>query len=147
VHHGTIDDVIQSDDPLPALGVLYPLALMFKHGKISMELLTSEAGLPEEKPRRRFRDLLRRPRWRTLLLTALLFALGLFLSRWEPTRNNLGLLLGWPHRLAERILGPPHPVGTPLGALGFTFYSALDLLFLYICAALILRQRRDAGAG
>lgn len=40
-HHSTVSDVLSWDDPLPALGVLYPLAVFLKHGKISTELLVS----------------------------------------------------------------------------------------------------------
>ena len=40
-HHNTVSDVLSWDDPLPALGVLYPLAVFMKHGKITMELLVS----------------------------------------------------------------------------------------------------------
>jgi hypothetical protein len=40
-HHNTVSDVLSWDDPLPALGVLYPLAVFMKHGKISTELLVS----------------------------------------------------------------------------------------------------------
>ena len=31
--------------PLPVLGLLYPLAVFLKHGKLNMELITSE-GIP-----------------------------------------------------------------------------------------------------
>jgi predicted ATP-grasp superfamily ATP-dependent carboligase len=40
-HHSTVSDVLSWNDPLPALGVLYPLAVFLKHGKISTELLVS----------------------------------------------------------------------------------------------------------
>lgn len=40
-HHNTVSDVLSWDDPLPALGVLYPLAVFMKHGKLSTELLVS----------------------------------------------------------------------------------------------------------
>jgi hypothetical protein len=40
-HHNTVSDVLSWNDPLPALGVLYPLAVFMKHGKISTELLVS----------------------------------------------------------------------------------------------------------
>jgi hypothetical protein len=40
-HHNTVSDVLSWHDPLPALGVLYPLAVFMKHGKISTELLVS----------------------------------------------------------------------------------------------------------
>jgi predicted ATP-grasp superfamily ATP-dependent carboligase len=142
VHHGTIDDILQSDDPRPVLGILYPLALMLKHGNISMGLLTSEAQLDEQRPRRSFRAQIMKPRWRTLGLTVVLFAVALLLANWEPTRNNIGLVLGWPSRLAARLFGQVQDAGTVLGALGGALYGALDLLFLYVCAALILRERK-----
>ncbi len=44
VHNDTVFDVLSSRDPLPALGVLYPLAVFLKHGKVNMELITSEGG-------------------------------------------------------------------------------------------------------
>ena len=40
-HHSTVSDVLSWNDPLPALGILYPLAVFMKHGKISTELLVS----------------------------------------------------------------------------------------------------------
>lgn len=40
-HHSTVSDVLSWNDPLPALGVLYPLAVFLKHGKVSTELLVS----------------------------------------------------------------------------------------------------------
>jgi predicted ATP-grasp superfamily ATP-dependent carboligase len=42
-HRHTVSDVWSWRDPLPALGVLYPLAVFMKNGKISTELLVSEA--------------------------------------------------------------------------------------------------------
>ncbi len=44
IHHKNSYDVLSTDDPMAALGALYPLAIFFKHGKINMELLTSEGG-------------------------------------------------------------------------------------------------------
>ncbi len=142
VHQGTIDDILQADDPLPLLGVLYPVALMLKHGRISMGILTSEAELAEGRPRRSFHDQLLRPRWRTIGLTAILFALSLILSNWDATRSNIGAFLSWPSRLAIRMLGPVQGPETILGALGSTLYALLDLLFLYLCSALLLREGR-----
>ena len=49
VHKNNVYDVLSVSDPLPTLGVLYPLAVFFKHGKVNMELLTSEGG-PREVP-------------------------------------------------------------------------------------------------
>lgn len=41
-HHHAVSDVFKWEDPLPALGVLYPMAVFLKHGKVSTELLVSE---------------------------------------------------------------------------------------------------------
>jgi hypothetical protein len=41
-HRHTVSDVWSWHDPLPALGVLYPLAVFLKNGKVSTELLVSE---------------------------------------------------------------------------------------------------------
>ena len=43
-HRDNVYDVLSSDDPLAALGVLYPLAVFLRHGKVNMELLTGESG-------------------------------------------------------------------------------------------------------
>ncbi len=134
-HRDTIDDVMQADDPRPALGVLFPMALMLKHGKLSMGVLTSEAELSGERPRRRFRDMLRHPRWKTVLLTAVLFTVSLFAVNFPATQNNLGWVLGWGMRLAEGL-----DLGTVSGAVLYTGYHALNLLYLYIVAAILLRQ-------
>ena len=49
VHKHNVYDVLSAHDPLPALGILYPLAVFMRHGKVNMELLTSEGGPePEE---------------------------------------------------------------------------------------------------
>lgn len=44
VHEDNIYDVLSRNDPLPALGVLYPLAVFLRHGKVNMELITGESG-------------------------------------------------------------------------------------------------------
>jgi predicted ATP-grasp superfamily ATP-dependent carboligase len=46
-HQDAVSDVFKWEDPLPALGFLYPIAVFLKHGKVSTELLVSEgrAGL------------------------------------------------------------------------------------------------------
>ena len=44
VHHHNVYDVLSAHDPKPVLGVFYPLAIFLKHGKLNMELLTSEGG-------------------------------------------------------------------------------------------------------
>jgi predicted ATP-grasp superfamily ATP-dependent carboligase len=41
-HRNSVSDVFKWEDPLPALGFLYPMAVFLKHGKVSTELLVSE---------------------------------------------------------------------------------------------------------
>jgi len=41
-HRNAVSDVFKWNDPLPALGFLYPMAVFLKHGKVSTELLVSE---------------------------------------------------------------------------------------------------------
>ncbi|MCI0332805.1 MAG: ATP-grasp domain-containing protein [Planctomycetes bacterium] len=48
-HRHTVSDVWSWHDPLPALGVLYPLAVFMKNGKVSTELLVSEEPVPATK--------------------------------------------------------------------------------------------------
>ncbi len=43
-HRNAVSDVFKWDDPLPALGFLYPMAVLLKHGKVSTELLVSEGA-------------------------------------------------------------------------------------------------------
>ena len=47
MHKHNVYDILSARDPKPILGVLYPLAIFLKHGKLNMELLTSEGG-PDE---------------------------------------------------------------------------------------------------
>lgn len=141
-HQGAVNDVMQGGDPLPALGVLYPLALMLRHGKLSMGLLTSETDLSADRERRRFRDLLRRPRWRTLALTAALFSGSVFLANWGATVDSIGWVAGFPLRLGSYLFRHERDLGTPLGALAHTASHLVNLLFLYVVAALLLREGR-----
>ena len=43
-HKDNVYDILSSRDPMAALGVLYPLAVFLRHGKVNMELLTGEGG-------------------------------------------------------------------------------------------------------
>ncbi len=43
-HKNNIYDVLSHDDPLAALGVLYPLAVFLRHGKVNLELISGEGG-------------------------------------------------------------------------------------------------------
>ena len=49
-HDHTVKDVLSWKDPLPALGIFYPMAVFLKHGKISTELLVSEGPGGKEEP-------------------------------------------------------------------------------------------------
>jgi len=128
-HAGAINDVVQADDPLPGLGVLYPLALMLKHGKLSTAVLVSEQELPRERVKKRLRDYLR-PKWSTLLLTGVLFLLSVAIDWFEPTRRAIGWLLGWPR----------HAAGSEM-SLAFGLYHILNFVYLYILAGIILWLR------
>ena len=44
VHKDNVYDVLSKNDPLPALGIFYPLAVFLRHGKVNMELITGESG-------------------------------------------------------------------------------------------------------
>lgn len=48
-HRNTVSDVWSWRDPMAALGVLYPLAVFLKNGKVSTELLVSEEPAMERK--------------------------------------------------------------------------------------------------
>ena len=43
-HEDNVYDVLSSHDPMPAMGILFPLAVFLRHGKLNMELLTGESG-------------------------------------------------------------------------------------------------------
>jgi predicted ATP-grasp superfamily ATP-dependent carboligase len=49
-HKGSVNDLFKWDDPLPFLGVLYPLGVFLRQGKVSTEFLVSEgrADLKDE---------------------------------------------------------------------------------------------------
>ncbi len=142
-HQGTINDVVHADDPMPALGVLYPAALMLRHGKLSMGVITSEAELDDpNRQRRGLRAQLSRLRWRTVALTLALFALSTFLASWAPTRDNIGQVLGWARHLSAAHFGAAGAVGSLGDALGQAALHGLDLGVLYLVSALLLREGR-----
>ncbi len=47
-HKDNVYDVLSRDDPRAALGVLYPLAVFLRHGKVNLELITGEGGAGED---------------------------------------------------------------------------------------------------
>jgi hypothetical protein len=142
-HHGAINDVLQSDDPRPVLGMMFPVVMMLKHGRISMGVITGEEDAGSPRPRRRFRDMLMHPTWTTLLLTATLYALSVFTTNADITRDNIGWVFGLPGRVAELVAGrvEPDQMGTIGGAIRHTCYHALNLFFWYLIAARLRRER------
>jgi len=141
-HQGTIDDVLRRNDPLPVLGFLYPVAQMLKHGKLSVGVLTSEAELEERLPRRRFRDLVRRPTWKALLLTGILCTLSVFFVNWEYTSDGVAWVLTFPSRFAATLFGDVAEPSSIFGALARTGFHVVSLAFYYFAAALLLRESR-----
>jgi predicted ATP-grasp superfamily ATP-dependent carboligase len=141
-HRDTINDVLQSDDPRPAMGVLFPIALMLKHGKLSVGVLTAEAEIDEERPRRSFRSQLLRPRWKTVVVTILLFVVCVLLVNAGMTGDNLGRWLLWP---SESVFGSREALheaaGTVKGAMNLVGFYVMNVGFLYVFSAVVLRQR------
>jgi len=43
-HRHNVYDVLSREDPGPALGVFFPLAVFLKHGRVNLELITGEGG-------------------------------------------------------------------------------------------------------
>ncbi len=136
-HRGTVNDVIAADDPLPALGFLYPVGLFLKHGKISTALLTSEKEL-DRSPRRGLRGWLR-PNWRTLGVCAALFVVTAVLGTWNVTADNVGRIVSWPVWAADAALDG-------VRGLGYSAFTLLHLGFLWVAAAVGLRVREGQRA-
>ncbi len=141
-HQGTVDDVLSRDDPWPVLGFLYPVAMMLKHGKLSVGVLTSEAELEQSRPRRRLRDYLRQPTWKALALTALIFAVSLFVSNWDYTDGTLAWLVAFPGRCTDAVIGAAFEPNTLMGSIKLTAHHVFNLTFYYFAAAFLMRQSR-----
>jgi len=43
-HKHNVYDVLSKEDPGPAFGIFFPLAVFLKHGKVNMDLITGEGG-------------------------------------------------------------------------------------------------------
>jgi hypothetical protein len=71
-----------------------------------------------------------------------LFALATFMSSWDVTSGNVGLVLDWPKQLMDHLLGATTDTSTLLGAFKHTATNALTFLFLYLVSALLLRERK-----
>ena len=41
-HRHNVYDILSMEDPGPALGVFFPLAVFLKHGKVNIDLITGE---------------------------------------------------------------------------------------------------------
>lgn len=52
LERGAINEFISDDDPLPVLGLMYPLIAFLQHGKMSTELLVGKTKLEKETNRR-----------------------------------------------------------------------------------------------
>jgi hypothetical protein len=111
-----------------------------------MTVLTGEADVEKQRPRIRLRDLLRRPTWRALWATALLYTFATVFMNWQWTQDNLGWLLAWPGRLIATVVGDIDPAN-PIGALKQTASHVLNLMWLYLVAALLLREPRTIKSG
>ncbi len=48
--HGAISEFFSWDDPLPIVGLIYPLLVYVKHGAITPELLVGEKGIHKDEP-------------------------------------------------------------------------------------------------
>ena len=140
-HADAINDVVCGDDPLPALGALYPVALMLKHGTLSTAILVSEQELPDERTKKVLRDRLR-PNWATLLLTTALFVLSVVIDSFETTRGTLGWVLSWPRHAAEGVARQAGFGQEGAGGATFAFYHMLNFVYLYVLSAVILRLAR-----
>ena len=53
-----------------------------------------------------------------------------------------GIFLAWPGRVGALLLGDVQNLASPIGAVKQTLFHLLNLGFLYLCAAVLLRQPR-----
>jgi predicted ATP-grasp superfamily ATP-dependent carboligase len=135
VHRGTINDVIQSDDLMPVLGVLFPLSVALKHGTLDTAVVLSEARKKKaDTPRVGFRGYLK-PSWITLAAMSLVFLVSVAVT--QAGALDGGLLdraFSWPAALSARAL----PSG---GAPGYALFHLANVGFLYFLAACGLATR------
>ena len=47
-HKHNVYDILSKEDPGPALGICFPLAVFLKHGKVNLDLITGEGGTSAE---------------------------------------------------------------------------------------------------
>ncbi|MGE0709402.1 MAG: ATP-grasp domain-containing protein [Planctomycetota bacterium] len=133
-HRGTINDVIHGDDPLPVLGVLFPLSVALKHGSLDTAVVLSEARKKERaRPRVGLRGYLR-PNAATLIATAAVFLVSVWVAH-APLLAG-GLLqraFAWPAQLSAHL-----PSGS---AAGYALFHLVNACFLYALAATGLAAR------
>jgi hypothetical protein len=71
-----------------------------------------------------------------------LYAVCVFSVHADLTRDNIGWIIGLPMRLAEQIFGQVTKIdqGTIGGAVRYTGYHILNLVWVYLIAVLIRRE-------
>ncbi len=141
LHRGTINDVFRTDDPLPVLGVLYPLTVALKHGSLSTAVVLSEARMKTRAVRQGLATHLQ-PSWRILLLTAVVFLVSVLATHWGPVQSSVvGAAFELPARWASALA--PAWQGTPRG---YAVFHLVNFVFLYLLAGLGLRLREAVHA-
>lgn len=140
-HRGARNDVWRRDDPLPVLGLLYPLALLFEHGTLSTALVLSEARAKGAAVAERgWRELLR-PNARTFLATGVVFLLSVFCTQASALDGTLlDGLFSLPAAVATRLSLPPE------GPAAYALFHLANFCFLWVLAAGLLRLREAARA-
>ena len=98
-HSGTINDVLQSDDPAPALGVLFPVALALRQGEISMSVLAGgkRTGVPAAATSIPRPDL--SPQLAHRLANGIALCAVRLRGQRGITRDNVGWIIGLPMRI------------------------------------------------
>ncbi len=47
-HKHNVYDVLSKEDPGPALGIFFPVAVFLKHGKVNFDLITGEGASSDD---------------------------------------------------------------------------------------------------
>jgi predicted ATP-grasp superfamily ATP-dependent carboligase len=135
-HQGTVNDVVRWDDPLPALGALYPLAVFLEHRTLDTAVVLSEARMKTARTVKGLKGHLK-PSKTTLLMTALVFLLSVVATTWAVVDTTLvGAAFSLPSQLASAVF----PSG---GGASYALFHVANFCFLYTLAAgaLALRER------
>jgi biotin carboxylase len=135
---GAKNDVVTLDDPMPALGILFPLAVLCKHGSLSTAVVLSEAQARARVVVKGFREHLR-PSWTTLGATALLCLVATLLTAWSVTQPTLaGRFFALPEVLAQALVPG---TGGVLSGIETGVFHLLNFTLLYGLAAYGLKLR------